>query len=474
MVGRFGEAHVDFEELHRFSNNPRLHDGHERWNVGELFDGLTTGLAKISNGGRDVISIGVDTWGVDYGLLDGRKRLIEDPICYRDNRTDGIVEHVHQLISRDELFRITGLQTLPLNTIYQLVAQREAREWPPTAAHLLMMPDIVHHYLCGELVGEHTMASTTQLASATTREWAPEVFECLGLPFEVMPPLMKPGSAIGKLRSHLQRTLGLPPIGVVVPATHDTASAVVGAPLQNDWAYISSGTWSLVGVETREPLLTEAVARENLTNEGGFDGTNRLLKNIMGLWILESCRRVWADNGTLIGYQTLAEELRAAPARRAFIVPDMSRFFNPSNMPEEVRGFLRDSGQEVPDDPAWLARVILESLALRYGSIVRRIERVTGRAIGGIQIIGGGAQNSFLNEATADATNRVVQAGPVEATAFGNLMVQAIADGRFTDVTEAREFLARHVPVIHSEPSEQMEWAEARERYAQLETEFGF
>ena len=273
ILGRFDERGVHLEVLHRFPNEPRPQEGHERWNVAALLAGIETGLTRLPDGGRAVVSIGADTWGVDFGLFDAAGRLLEEPVCYRDGRTEGTVDHVQRIVSRDELFRATGLQTLALNTIFQLIAQREAGEWPASTAHLMMMPDIVHHHLSGEMHGEMTMASTTQLLSATKRQWVPELFERLQLPLEVMPALVQPGTSVGVLRPALQRELGLRQIAIVAPATHDTASAVVGTPLEDGWAYLSSGTWSLLGIETREPLLTRAVVRENLTNEGGAERT---------------------------------------------------------------------------------------------------------------------------------------------------------------------------------------------------------
>ena len=471
ILGQFGDDRLDLDVLHRFPHHPHRTTGHERWDIGTLFDGIKTGLRRLPHGGRGCVSLGVDTWGVDYGLFDAAGRLLEDPVCYRDGRTEGVVDRVLRIIPRAELFRATGLQILPFNTLYQLVAQRDAGEWPQAATSLLMMPDIFHYYLSGQMIGEVTLASTTQLLSAESRQWVAELFERLALPRDVMPALVQPGTMIGTLKPELQRELDLQALRIVAPATHDTASAIVGTPLADGWAYLSSGTWSLLGIETHDPLLTEAVVEENLTNEGGAERTNRLLKNIAGLWILESCRNAWAAEGTPLDHETLAREVEAARPLQAFLVPDDPRLFNPEHMPSAVRDVLRATGQDAPDDPMALTRIIFESLALRYASVIRRIERVTGRRLRGIRIIGGGSQNQFLNQATADAANLEVRAGPVEATALGNLMVQAIADGRFANVEEARAFVERHLPGARCTPQRQPAWAEARERYARLEAE---
>ena len=472
-VGRVTDDRVTLDVTHRFPNAPLFAAGHERWPVGRLLQEVRTGLAKAAQAGGELVSVGVDTWGVDFGLTDAAGRVLEDPVSYRDRRTEGVVDRVLDVIPRAELFRVTGLQILPLNTLFQLVAQRASGEWPASAARLLMMPDLVHHDLCGSLVGELTMASTTQLASATTRRWAPELFDRLDLPIDLMPELVQPGTRLGRIRRDLRETAGLPQMEVVAPATHDTASAVVGAPLEPGWAYLSSGTWSLLGVETEAPVLTDAVQAQNLTNEGGVEGTNRLLKNIAGLWLLESCRKAWAAQGYSLGLDALEAALVTAPARRAFVLPDHPRFFNPPDMPGAIAAFLRESGQPVPDEPAGFARVILESPALRYASVLDRIEHAAARPVRGVRIIGGGAQNRFLNHATADATGREVRTGPVEATALGNVIVQAIADGRFANVSEARALVAREATDGVYTPGEPEAWAEARGRFERLAREWG-
>ncbi len=472
VCGRFGPDAVDLETVHRFPNEPYRSGGHERWNIRALVGGITAGLARLPDTGA-VRSIGVDTWGVDYGLLDASGHLIDDPVCYRDQRTDGFVERVLEIVPRDELFRLTGIQVQPFNTIYQLVAERRRGEWPRQAARLLMIPDIIHHHLCGAASSEVTMASTTQLASAATREWIPDLFARLDVPFEVMPRIVQPGTPLGTLTRSLQHELRLPAVRIVTPATHDTASAVAGTPLEDGWAYLSSGTWSLLGVEIEKPLVAESVAAQNLTNEAGVEGSNRLLKNIMGLWILESCRRVWGEQTSGDDYSTLMDAVAQSPAFLGAIDPDDRTFFHPPNMVDAVRSFLRETGQRVPDDRPTLVRIILESLALRYAEVIDALATVTGRSIRGIRIIGGGSQNRFLNQATADACGLEVRAGPVEATALGNVTVQAIADGRFASVAEARRHIGRCLPAEHYEPTNQPEWARARERFASLTARSG-
>lgn len=466
VVGRFGSRTLDLELVHRFPNVPHRVDGHERWDVTALFDGIKEGLRRLPDKGRSVASIGVDTWGVDYGLLDAHGRLLEDPICYRDARTEGASERVFSRIGREELFAIAGLQTLPFNTIYQLEAQHHAGEWPEDAVRLLMLPDLFHHVLCGSDTGEVTIASTTELLSARTRHWDVSLFARLGLPLDVMPRLVPPGTRLGTLTPALQAELGLPAVPIVTPAAHDTASAVVGAPLEPGWAFLSSGTWSLLGTERPEPLLTEAVQQAEFTNELGAEQTTRLLKNSIGLWVLESCRAIWADRGAPIDHETLMQRLGRAAPFQGIVCLDDPRFFQPIDMVEEIRSFLRETGQQVPEDPGAIARIVLESLALRYADVLATLARITAQPARGVRVVGGGARNEFLNQATADAARLEVRAGPIEATALGNAMIQAIADGRFGGVAEARAYVASRVGEATYRPTNQTGWTAARERFA--------
>lgn len=469
VQGRLGDERLELEVVHRFANGPRPSRGHQRWDARALFDGIRQGLAALPDKGRDVRSLGVDSWGVDYGLLNARGELVEDPIAYRDPRTDDVPERVFEIVSRERLFETTGSQVQPFNTLYQLFAHVHDGEWPADAARLLMMPDVVHTWLCNSTVGEYTDATTSQLVNARTGDWDRDLFERLGLPLDIMPELVPPGTELGSLRDERREETGLGALRVIAPATHDTASAVVGTPLRENWAYISSGTWSLVGIETGAPVLTEAVEAANLTNEGGAYGTNRLLVNVMGLWILESCRARWQRDGDLLAYDDLQRAMVAEPQFRAFILPDDPRFLHPEDMVEAVSEFTRETGQATPDTQAGLSRVVLESLAMRYATTLRRLEQVAGIPVRGVHIIGGGCQNDFLNQATADATGLEVLAGPVEATALGNLLVQAIADGRFADLADARSYVASCTRPRSFEPHEHAGWQDALERYQRIE-----
>jgi rhamnulokinase len=469
VLGRSDGHGLVLEEIHRFHYAPVLASGRLRWPFGLILDGLKQGLALARDAaGEGLATVGVDSWGVDYGLLDAGGRLIEDPVCYRDHRTDGAMERVFRKVPRGEIFQRTGIQFLQFNTLFQLAVH--VREGLPAGARrLLMVPDLCHQALCGSTCGEYTNASTTQLLDVRTRRWAEDLFSRLGLPREIMPEVAPPGTDLGELRPALQKELGVGSLRVLAPATHDTASAIVGTPLEPGWAYVSSGTWSLVGVELEAPLVSDAVARANFTNEGGAGGTIRFLKNVMGLWILDSCRHEWEERGLSADLETLLEAAAAIERSPGLVFPDHPRFFNPQSMTAEVQEALAQTGQPVPDDPARLTRVILDSLAWRYASIVRTIEALTGEAIPGIHIVGGGCRNDYLDQATADASGLPVLAGPAEATAVGNVLLQAVASGSLASIAEGRRRVSRAVRPCRFEPRERPGGRQAAERYREIE-----
>jgi rhamnulokinase len=435
------------EEVRRFYYPPGLRDGHLRWNFSQILGEIKTGARdageRARSLGRSIKSIGVDSWGVDYGLIDPAGNLSEDPICYRDRRTERIFEKVFADISRAEIYRRTGIQLLEFNTLFQLYAHARARL--PATARLLQIPDLINFFLSGKAVSEYTNATTTQLVSARTGLWDDELIERLHLPPDLFAQIVPAGANLGPLRSSIAAELKLDGVDVVAPATHDTGSAVAGTPLASGWAYISSGTWSLVGVERDGVLINEEVAQNNFTNEGGAFGTIRFLKNVMGLWILESCRREWKGQGFPVDYDVLLGQVAALEDYPGFIFPDDQRFFNPPSMLGALAAQLNESGQEMPAEPPRIAKIILDSLAFRYASVLRLIKSLTGEQIEGVHVIGGGSQNAYLNQATANATGLPASAGPSEATVIGNMLVQAISAGRFASLVEAREYLAGHL-----------------------------
>lgn len=451
MVGRVRAGRIELEEVHRFRNEPRTVEGHLRWDLARLLAEVEQGLAAAGRAaGDELVSVGVDGWGVDHAFLDGAGRLLGDPIGYRDARTEGFLARLHARVPQAELHARTGIQSMAINTSTQLFAQVEAGEWPGGAARLLMVPDLVHRHLCGSEVGERTNASTTQLldhgaGGTRERDWDRELCARLGIPADVLPPLVAAGTELGRLRPELARRLGLAELAVVAPGTHDTASAVAGAPLEPGEAYVSAGTWSLVGLETSAPVLGRAAAAANVTNEAGVLGTNRLLKNVMGLWLLESCRRSWSARGTVLSHEALQRALAGRAPLPWRLDPDDPRFLHPPDMPAAIAAALREQGETPPTDELDLSQLVLEALGRRTAEVLAQLAALTGHAPTGLRVVGGGSRNDFLNQATADATGLPVRAGPVEATALGNVALQALADDAFPDLAAARAAIGRSV-----------------------------
>ena len=471
FLAGFESRELMLEEVRRFRYPPRTVNGHLRWDAGQILTEIKTGLRQAADRARalqrPVHSLGIDCWGVDYGLVDGDGRLLEDPICYRDARTDGMMDAAFEQVPRAEMFARTGIQFMQLNTVFQLVAHvREGL--PRAAARLLLVPDLVGAMLSGRAVTEFSIGTTTQMFNAATGTWDDEMLGRLGIPRDLLCEVVPPGTSLGPLLPAVAAETGLSGVAVVAPAAHDTGSAVAGAPLRPGWGYISSGTWSLAGVERDGVLINDEVARHNFTNEGGVYGTTRFLKNVMGLWILESCRREWIERGASVDYDDLLQRADAIDGETGLIDPDDPRFLNPPSMLAAIADQMRKSGQVAPTDPPAVAKVILDSLAQRYASVFRTIEQLTGTPIEGIQIIGGGSQNAYLNQATATATGKPVLAGPIEATAMGNAVVQAVTAGRFASLAEARAHVARHVQPTSFAPRPTAASARAADRYAAI------
>ena len=477
FLSDLAKGKFELKEVRRFSYPATQSVGNLRWDFPKIFDEIRAGLKDASQRarelGRRILSIGVDSWAVDYGLIDARGELIENPVSYRDQRTQGVMEQVFARVPREEIFERTGIQFLPFNTLFQLYTH--ADRMPDEAARLLMIPDLVNFFLTGRAVTEYTNATTTQMLNAGSGAWDREMIDRLELPSSLLCEIVPAGGDLGLLKPALADELSLEGVRVIAPATHDTASAVAGTPLQDGWAYVSSGTWSLVGVERETPLINSDVARSNLTNEGGAFGTIRFLKNVMGLWILESCRREWSERGLAVDYQSLVDEVSSIEGCAAIIFPDDSRFFNPPVMLDAIDQQLIETGcfdQPRSSDPPFITKTILDSLALRYASILRTIESLTERKIEGVHIVGGGTRNEYLNCATATATGLPVRAGPVEATVIGNVLVQAIAAGRFASLADARRYVGEHAQLKTYEPMPSRAWEEAARRYEEIEQRY--
>jgi len=473
FIARMSEAELFLEETHRFHYPPIYRDGHLRWDAMQIFAEIQTGLRESGERarlcGQPVSSIGIDSWGTDYAFIDAEGNLCENPICYRDRRTQGVMEKVFEKMSREEIFRRTGIQFLGFNTLFQLWSHTTAG-LPKNAAHLLLIPDLMHFLLTGKLATELTNATTTQMVNARTGAWDRELLASLDLPRDLLCEIMPAGTDLGPLKTSMAQQVGLAEAHVIAPATHDTASAVLGAPLEEGFAYISSGTWSLVGVERDAPIINSEAGRRNFTNEGGAFGTVRFLKNVMGLWILDSCRNEWQENGLDTDYDDLLAQVSKLDDAPCFIFPDDPRFFSPLSMLEAVTQHLSETGQCVPTDAPAVTKVILDSLAMRYASVLNNIQSLTGRKIRGVHIVGGGSRNDYLNQATADAAQLPVIAGPVEATVTGNVLVQAIASGRFASLSEGRAYLAGKTQLKKFMPRHAPVFEERSRRYAAIET----
>ncbi len=463
ILGRLDRDVLALSEVCRFPNEPLRQQGTLRWNIEALWAQIRRGLERAS--GDSIQSVGVDTWGCDYALLGDDGRLVETPYHYRDARTNGVPEAVWQRVSFDRIYSITGIQYLVFNTLYQLYAAcRSTPEVIEKARWFATIPDLLNYWLTGELRAEFTMATTTQFVDARSRQWAKCLLEELDIPTRLLPEIIEPGAILGTIKPDVCAPLaGIP---VVLPATHDTGSAVASVFAGGNIAFISSGTWSLLGTELQAPITTPQARDLNFSNEGGVCGTTRLLKNIGGLWLLQACRRSWAAAGEELAYDKLL--YAASRERRQFASlfdPDHRGFFQPPDMVEAISEYCRQTSQRVPDGPAAFARAILESLAFKYRVVLESLESVTGARFEEIRIVGGGSRNRLLNQFTADATGRTVVAGPVEATALGNIAMQMLATGAVGSLDEARRIIEHSFPVERFEPAATEAWEEQYPRF---------
>jgi rhamnulokinase len=474
MAGLWNGKTLLLEEVHRFPNGPVLIGDSMRWDVLRLWSEIQNGLSLAGKKyGKKVVSIGADTWGVDYVLLDKHNEILGQPYHYRDSRTNGIMEKAFKKVPRAEIFAQTGLQFMQLNTLFQLLAmQRDHPNLLESADRLLFMPDFFHWCLCGSRVVEFTIASTSQCLHPTRRNWATGLLKQFGLPTGLFPKVIPPGTELGVLRPSVMDRSGLGPVKVVAPPTHDTASAVAGVPTSNtgkaNWAYLSSGTWSLMGVEVQKASLSDRALEYNLTNEGGVDNTYRLLKTIMGLWLIQQSKRTFDASGQSLTYPELETRAARSPALRSLVNPDDARFLNPVHMPQAIQAFCRETRQPVPQSEGEIVRCAIDSLALKYRKVLGWLEELTDNPIEVIHIVGGGSRNLLLNQMTANACQRPVIAGPVEATAMGNLMAQVRASGEIASLAEMRQSIRASSEVASFSPKDAATWEQATERFDAL------
>lgn len=469
MECRWDGGQFDVQEVHRFPNGAVRLGSELHWDAPGIWAEIQTGLKKTkARQGRVPAGIGIDSWGVDYGLLDARDRLLGNPYHYRDARTNGLPEAMSAVMSSRQLFRATGVQTMAINTCFQLasIARRGSRTLED-ARTLLMIPDLFQFRLCGEKRAEYTEATTTELYDPRARCWSQETLEKFGLPERIFPQVVQPGTVLGQVLPDVLAECGFadsfPSIAV---ASHDTASAVAAIPgLDEASAFLSSGTWSLMGVAAEEPNLSDEAFDCGFTNEGSADGKSMLVKNMTGLWVLQECVRLWSAGGKRFTWSDLEEAASQAVAFHCFINPAAAELQAPADMRAAVAGYCVQTGQPAPETPGEVARCVFESLSFSYAQVLEDLERVTGRALNIVRVVGGGCLNRFLCQMTADACQREVIAGPVEAAALGNAMVQAVATAHLADLAEGRAALGRSVQYQTYSPTHGSVWHDAFERY---------
>ncbi len=471
MKGTLSDEKLKLDEVHRFSNGPVERQGHLRWDFKKLFGDIKTGLKKAAQQtDAQICGIAVDSWGVDFGLIDEDGLLIDDPYHYRDSRTEGIMEQAFNLMGKKELYERTGIQMMQFNTVFQLMAQKKfAPDDLEKASKLLWMADLVSYHLCHRVYSEYTLVSTGQMMDMRTSQWSQDVFEKLNLPLDLMPEVVDAGNRVGLLTKEIASEIGTEQIPVIAAGSHDTASAVAAVPASGDnWAFLSSGTWSLLGVEIDKAVINEKTFEYQFTNEGGVKNTIRLLKNIMGLWLVQECKRQWETEGSGYSYDELTAMAQQAEAFKACLNPNDSVFLAPGNMVERINDFLTKTGQAALQDKGSIIRTVLESLAMSYKWVIESLEDVCGKKIEVLHIVGGGIQNKLLCQFAADATARMVVAGPIEATASGNIMMQAMAAGQVDSVKSARKIISNSFKPEVYKPTDTEKWEKQYEKFLKI------
>ncbi|HJI46142.1 MAG TPA: rhamnulokinase [Oscillospiraceae bacterium] len=469
IIGCFDGDKITLEEVHRFSNDPVSVGGTVYWDVLRLFYEIKQGIikAKIA-GGFD--SIGIDTWGVDFGLIDSEGKLMENPVHYRDARTVGLVDEAFKTMPKEKLYGITGIQFMELNTLFQLISLKKYRPWMlERADKMLFMPDLFGYMLTGKMCAEYSIASTSQLIDLDKRTWSKEILDAFGIKESVFAPLVQPGTVLGELSKEVCEECGVDPVPVISVCGHDTQSAITSVPCEDgDFAFLSSGTWSLFGTELDKPIVNETSMNINITNEGGFDGSTGFLKNIIGLWLIQESRRQWKREGKEYSYADLEKLALAAEPFKCFIDPDAPEFVPHGNIPERVCEFCRKTGQYVPETVGEIMRCIYESLAMKYRLTFEKLRECTERDYPVIHVIGGGTKDGLLCQMTANSCDRTVKAGPIEATVMGNVAVQLMSNGSVKNIGQARKIVAESSELKTFEPKDTDKWAEAYKDFLKI------
>ena len=474
MLFTFDGKKLEIEEMHRFSNDPVMVNGSYHWDVLRLFHEIKKGITKTMNAGhKDIEAIGVDTWGVDYGLFDENGKLLGNPYHYRDERTTGMIELADKKVGKKYIFDQTGIQFNFYNTLFQLMAAKESKDSAlKSAKKLLFMPDIFNYFLTGVMKNEYTESSTSMMLNPHTKKWNTELMDSLDIPKDIFCDIIEPGNVIGELTDEICEELGCPKIPVIAVGSHDTASAVASVPVTEDYsyAYISSGTWALMGAELDAPSVTDHSFKYDFTNEGGVCGKIRFLKNIMGLWIIQESRRQWEREGKEFSFDDLEKAAWEAAPFESFIDPDYIDFATPGNMPQKIRNFCEKTGQKVPETEGEIIRCAAQSLALKCRMVADALEDVQGKELSAIHMLGGGIKDTMVTSFVANATGKRVVAVPVEATSTGNAVVQLMALGKISSLTEARGIVRDSFPIKVYEPQDQEDWNAAYERFKKIAT----
>lgn len=469
IIGCFDGDKITLEEVHRFSNDPVSVGGTVYWDVLRLFYEIKQGIIKAKiEGGFD--SIGIDTWGVDFGLIDSEGKLMENPVHYRDARTAGLVDEAFKTMPKEKLYGITGIQFMELNTLFQLISLKKYRPWMlERADKILFMPDLFGYMLTGKMCAEYSIASTSQLIDLDKRTWSKEILDAFGIKESVFAPLVQPGTVLGELSKEICEECGVDPVPVISVCGHDTQSAITSVPCEDgEFAFLSSGTWSLFGTELDKPIVNETSMNINITNEGGFDGSTGFLKNIIGLWLIQESRRQWKREGKEYSYADLEKLALAAEPFKCFIDPDAPEFVPHGNIPERVREFCRKTGQYVPETVGEIMRCIYESLAMKYRLTFEKLRECTERDYPVIHVIGGGTKDGLLCQMTANSCDRTVKAGPIEATVMGNVAVQLMSNGSVKNIGQARKIVAESSELKTFEPKDTDKWAGAYEDFLKV------
>lgn len=466
IIGEFDGEHITLNEIHRFSNDPVILGGTMYWDVLRLFHEIKQSLIKAKEYG-EVDSLAIDTWGVDFGLIDADGRLIDNPVHYRDSRTAGMLDEAFKMIPRDELYKATGNQFMEINTAFQLLSLVKNRpELLKRADKMLLMPDLFSYFLSGQIVAERSIASTTQLFDQISKDWSTDTVKALGIDTKLFPQIVESGTVIGTLSPEICKELDINPIKVISVCGHDTQSALVATPAkEKDFAFLSSGTWSLLGTELDEPIVDENSLRLNVTNEQGYAGKTSFLKNIIGLWLIQESRRQWIREGREFSFMELESLAKEAEPFKCFIDPDAPEFTPAGNIPERIKKYCEKTGQYIPQTVGEIMRCIYESLALKYRAAISELEACTGKRFKTLYMIGGGTKDRFLSSLTACSCGITVSSGPVEATAFGNIAIQLMTTGDIKDLDNAREIVRNSEKIYTYEPKNTKEWDEAYNRF---------